>query len=169
MPPEHVLDEVEQAQTRLRPELAAARVTARGHWHLTLAFLGDHADLEAAAAALDSLDVEAFTTDLRGVGAFPRPRAARVLWLGVCTGRDDIVAVATAVRDRLGLDDEQPFRPHVTLARFKAPRDVTAITAGEPTDWAATSTWVVHELVLFESTLGREGATHRARARYPLR
>ena len=75
--------------------------------------------------------VAPFTLALGGGGAFPSPRRASVVWLGVSTGADELTALAgviTATTAPLGFagDDDRPYRPHLTLARVNAARDVRA-------------------------------------------
>ncbi len=131
---------------------------------MTLVLLGDRVDLDASATALGRLDAASFDVVLGGIGAFPRPRAARVLWLGVRTGREQLVVTAEAVCRLLDVVDERPFRPHLTLARFRTPHDVSATTG----DHITTTRWRVEEIVLFESVLGRGGPSYRAHARITL-
>jgi 2'-5' RNA ligase len=63
--------------------------------------------------------------------------------------------------------DEREFVPHLTIARFRRPTDVRpycdAIGAG-----GIGAQWRVEEIVLFESTLGAQGARHEERARIPV-
>src|SRR6266487_741750 len=55
--------------------------------HLTLRFLGDIAEEQVEALGALLRDVAAglkpFALDARGIGAFPDPRAPRVIWLGL--------------------------------------------------------------------------------------
>ncbi|WP_406634856.1 RNA 2',3'-cyclic phosphodiesterase [Amycolatopsis sp. WGS_07] len=82
-------------------------------WHITLAFYGEVDPAETSAflgRALNgrkSVDVQ-----LAGSGTFPG-----VLWLGVAG--EDVADLAAAA----GADDEdRPYRPHLTLARYQRPR-----------------------------------------------
>src|SRR4028118_750679 len=54
------------------------------NWHLTLRFLGD-ADAERHRKIVEGLrrvDAAAFDLEFAGLGAFPRPARASVLWVG---------------------------------------------------------------------------------------
>ncbi len=149
-----------------RPGLGGSgRWVPPAQWHLTLAFLGNDVDLEVVAAQLATVEFGAFMASLRGIGAFPRPRSARVLWLGVCDGRRELIDLAADLDRRLGARADQPFRPHLTLARFRAPVDARSVVTRD----RDVGTWRVDELVLFESVLGSRGARHRPHARFALR
>ena len=168
VPPEPVLDAVAETVDTLRsvcPE--RARWVRREQWHLTLRFLGDHVDLDAAASSLATLAFARFTMRLGGVGAFARPSRANVLWIGVSENCAPLTALAGAVRAAtaaIAPADGTPFSPHLTVARFDRPADVRAIVhrpAGEHVGEA----WRVDELVLVESVLGQGPARHRVHTR----
>lgn len=91
--------------------------------HLTLAFLGAtdparvagiHAALRATAAAHAP-----FTCATGRLGAFSRPGSARVVWYGVADADGRLGALARDVREALEVDDGQPWRAHVTVARAR--------------------------------------------------
>jgi 2'-5' RNA ligase len=155
-------ERVADAATREQLDL---RWTSPTQWHLTLAFLGE-ADPEPVLATLADLDVSAFALSLRGVGAFPRPRAARVLWLGVCDGRAELASLASLVRGRLPSADTESFRPHLTLARARVPVDVSAVV--DP-DLRVGDPWRVGEIVVVESTLQSDAARHEVLGHIRLR
>lgn len=120
--------------------------------HLTLAFLG-----ERPAEALPRLgEVSALVAGRHGafelytarLGGFPGERAARVLWLGLepCPALEDLAADLRGTLQEAGeAFDAKPFRPHLTLARFRAPLPVGEFTAPSPAHFAAD------RLALFES------------------
>lgn len=92
--------------------------------HLTLKFLGDvsPANLELLADAMtaETITHEAFSMTVGGLGAFPSPRRARIIWVGL-----NAPAVLTAllrgieaVAARLGYAaEDRPFSPHLTIGR----------------------------------------------------
>jgi 2'-5' RNA ligase len=133
-------------------------------WHLTVKFFGAVADAEALAASVaDAVRThEPFTVALGGGGAFPNPRRASVLWLGVQRGSDALAALAAPFSD-----DDRPFRAHVTLARTNRSRDVrAAVTALDAC--GESEPWTVDEVVLYESDTRAEGAVHTEVARFRL-
>jgi 2'-5' RNA ligase len=98
--------------------------------HLTLKFLGEIP--ETQIEALDGVvrqaasAVEPFALEARGLGAFPTPRAPRVLWLGLQGEPDAMAALQrqqAEIEDgtaNLGFQKEaRAFTPHLTLARIR--------------------------------------------------
>ena len=98
--------------------------------HLTLKFLGDIREsqiqplqgvLQRAATAAQPFSLEA-----RGVGAFPNPRAPRVIWLALVGGSGEMEALRRLQAEiengtaELGFQKEaRAFTPHLTLARIR--------------------------------------------------
>jgi RNA 2',3'-cyclic 3'-phosphodiesterase len=92
--------------------------------HLTLKFLGDVSldNLDQLAEALKSkvLNQETFTISLGGLGAFPTPRRARVIWIGLeaPVALKALLQGIEAVTAMLGYTPEgRPFSPHLTIGR----------------------------------------------------
>jgi 2'-5' RNA ligase len=166
VPPDAVLDAVAAAINTL--DVPNARWMPRSQWHLTLQFLGDHADLDAVTRGLDGLRAQPCEVQLGGGGAFPRAARATVLWCGIQKGADDLAELARRVTARTGVaPDDRPFRAHLTIARTKTPTNVRAAVASLD-DAFLGRPWAASDVVLFESTLGRDGAQHTEVARYPL-
>jgi 2'-5' RNA ligase len=168
--PEPVLDAVAAAVATIG-ELPGARWATREQQHVTLQFLGNHADIDAVAAALHDLAVHAGDVRIGGAGAFPSERRARVLWAGIAQGDSLLVQLAAAVGALLAPLGHEPearaYRPHLTLARWKAPTDVRPVVASlQACDFG--DAWRVDEVVVYESVLGRGGAQYVARAVVPL-
>jgi 2'-5' RNA ligase len=143
------------------------------NWHLTLQFFGSvqedavaglHAACERAARARPP-----FAIELGGAGAFASPRRARVLWIGVRSGHDQVAALAEALfahSEPLGFPREQrEFRSHVTVARLKAPGDVRSLVGSLRVPPLAMQ---VAALTLYRSHLARTGAEYEALASFPL-
>jgi 2'-5' RNA ligase len=129
-------------------------------WHLTLAFLGN-VDEGVAPELTERLARVAgrhapFQVGLGTLGAFSRPARARILWVGVTTGRDELVRLAGpvgAAARRCGIDlEERHYRPHLTLGRRGAPADVRELLALGAD--LRTPTWQADRFTLFESRLG---------------
>lgn len=143
------------------------------NWHITLRFLGDSTPEQAdrVAGFLDErLAAAPFTIDFGRLGAFPRPSRATVLWLGIDRGADALSEVAAwceqaAVAAGFAPED-RPFHPHLTLARIRPQRDVTALTERVP---PIPLSQRVRELTLYRSHLGRGAAVHEEVTAVPLR
>jgi 2'-5' RNA ligase len=92
--------------------------------HLTLAFLGgiDPGRVPVLERAISDVAARhvALAVPTGRLGAFARPSSARVLWYGVGDAGGAISALAVDLAEALDLANvEQPFRPHVTLARAR--------------------------------------------------
>lgn len=138
--------------------------------HLTLKFIGDGDDalVERLIPAIDGVAARHRPTAMRleGVGAFPSFRKARVLWIGVegeprleLLHHDLELACADA-----GVEVEgRAFRPHVTIARVRAPLDVerarALARAARRIPFSATQD--VTAITLFDSVLAPSGARYR--------
>jgi RNA 2',3'-cyclic 3'-phosphodiesterase len=106
------------------------------NFHFTLIFLGeisDH-DLDKLKEKLAELQFEPFTLTYDGIGAFPNPASARVVWIGVDSeGSQKLTALADEVivkTSELGFKVDKPFSPHMTFLRAKGkPVRLTDISA----------------------------------------
>jgi RNA 2',3'-cyclic 3'-phosphodiesterase len=100
------------------------RWVAHQNIHLTLKFLGDisPANLEQLAEVLrvEAAGHEAFPLSVNGLGAFPNPRRARVIWVGL-EAPPVLAAIQRSVESacaRLGYaPEERSFSPHLTIGR----------------------------------------------------
>ena len=169
--PEAQKDSVQKAIASLEPAaVPGARWTSRESWHVTLKFLGATAEerlaevtgvVEQAASASPPA-----MTSLRGIGAFPGFRRARVLWVGLDDAGGVLGALARTLEEGfvpLGFPAERrPWTPHLTLARFKVP----AAVALEPDRIRLDERpFEVGEIVLFRSHLKAGGAVYEPLAR----
>ena len=156
--PDDVRVDLREHLGRALPGGVPGRAVIPANWHLTLRFLGD-TDAEQhrrLVAALEGAALGArFTVSLGGLGAFPRPRRAGVLWAGVDEGAAELRRVAVVCEEaalRAGFPAERkPFSPHLTLSRLHPPRDLEAVIAAAPPFAARME---VDAVVLFRSHLG---------------
>lgn len=128
------------------------------NWHLTLRFLGQTSAEQhrRLADALRSMAPgPAFELEFGGLGAFPRPARATVLWVGVSEGADAVRALAARAEDAAraaGFAPEgKPFSPHLTISRLREPADLRGPIAAAPPFGGRMP---VEEVVLFRSHLG---------------
>jgi len=95
------------------------------NFHFTLIFLGEKSDseIESIKTKIAQVQFEPFTIVFTGVGAFPKPSSARVVWVGLDqTGGQKLMALANDVMARmaeLGFSPDKPFSPHMTILRAK--------------------------------------------------
>ena len=151
--------------------VAGARWQDDEQLHLTLRFIGEvERPLgEDVAVALDVLSSPRLTLMLEDLGTFARRGRVDSLWIGVGP-RAALAALHRKVDQalvRVGLPPERrEFVPHVTLARFGRdaadPGVMIARGGGE------RIAFEVGHFCLYESELGRDGASYTIVARYPL-
>jgi 2'-5' RNA ligase len=156
-------------QSDLRRQIPDARWAPVEQLHLTLRFLGDlprealtQIEPHLRRAAQDCPAAEA---RVAGLGMFPERGSPRVLWIGIDVAPsflqlqvacEEAAVMAGVPRER------RPFRPHLTLARWRGPARRPVLPA---VDLGPTR---LSRLVLFRSELRREGAQHTALATFEL-
>jgi 2'-5' RNA ligase len=152
--------------------------------HVTLKFLGqvDPALLARFGAALSEAlaPVAGFDVSLRGFGAFPSPRDAQVVWVGVDDPAHRLAGVAGIVDDvagRLAVVEDRsapprPFRAHVTVGRTprRARHGVDATEALAPVSMSDRDFGRVpiSEIHLYESITGGDASTYVLRGKATL-
>ena len=143
---------------RALPGGVPGRAAVAANWHFTLRFLGDTdaGQLRLLTDALGGMRLgPRFEMVLGGLGAFPRPRRASVLWVGVNEGAPDLQRLAAAAEEAAraaGFPAERkPFSPHLTISRLQPARDLEDLVATTPPFGGRME---VGEIVLFRSHLG---------------
>jgi RNA 2',3'-cyclic 3'-phosphodiesterase len=106
------------------------------NFHFTVIFLGeisDH-DVDRIKEKLAGFQFESFTITYTGIGAFPHPAHARVVWVGVeSEGVQKLTALANDVvanMSELGFKADKSFSAHMTFLRAKGrPLSATEISS----------------------------------------
>ena len=166
-----------QVQERLKATRADVGWVRPENLHLTLRFLGQveearlHAAAEAVAAATSGFGPFRFV--LGGLGAFPTPRTARVVWIGVSHGAEKLASLQAKVEE--GLEsvgfppEERAFSAHLTLGRVRGPghREQLAVALtsmpAEP-----LGEMVLHRIELMKSDLNPGGPRYSVLQSFPL-
>lgn len=136
----HLDEHVDGVRTS-QPDL---RWVPPSRWHLTLEFMGECGPHEVSRQlqrwARRAARVEALRLALTGVGSFPKPWTAKVLWIGLGGDVERWRALAAYGQE-----------PHVTVARVRERRDLTGVLA-ELESYAGPA-WTVDEITVFRSHL----------------
>ena len=116
-----VLDSIKKLQDEIK---VAAKPVAIHNMHFTLLFLGEITEEMAkkVQAQLDGIKFSSFDIGFVGVGAFPKPKFPRVIWIGLDQGGEKLVELAKIVEQKLaplGFKSDKPFKPHATIFRIK--------------------------------------------------
>jgi 2'-5' RNA ligase len=165
--PHGVKDVVAEVIEELRPSAPQAKWVPRDNLHVTLAFLGETPLYEEVSSAVSSAagTMAPFSSGLEGLGTFPSPRRARVVWLGL-GGEAFYAAAADATWVRLaplGFEAEKrPFSAHLTIARLRVPAPFDA-----QADVPALA-FDVEALTLFRSRLARPAPVYEPQLVAPL-
>jgi len=140
--------------------------------HYTLRFIGDvgedGARRVAEAAAEAAAAHVAFDATLGGLGAFPNPRRARVIWIGLAGGAEPLETLArdleAALRQR-GFDRaDHAFTAHLTLGRIReAGPDWSARLAAVPA-LDPSLAFRIDRIGVIESQLSPKGSIYTVRA-----
>ena len=160
------------AIVRVLPKALPGKLVASDKWHFTLRFLGSTSReaRDTIIARLSSANLgSVFKIRFGELGAFPNPRRARVLWLGVTRGAErlsDLAAIAeNAARNAGFVAEGRPFTPHLTLSRIDLAQNITALLAQNHT-YAIETT--ITALILYRSRLGGGPAQYEEAARFDL-
>lgn len=154
------------------PDGVPGRAVPVASWHLTLRFLGA-TRVDQLATIVRHLQAAqlggAFDVGFGGLGAFSRPRSARVLWIGLTEGVERMQGLARVAEDAARIAgfpaEEKGFKPHLTLSRIQPPRDVTGAIQRVP---PLGLRMPVREVVVFRSHLGGGPARYEAIERIAL-
>ncbi|MBM3144855.1 MAG: RNA 2',3'-cyclic phosphodiesterase [Chloroflexi bacterium] len=172
--PSDLQERLAQVAGELREQMgdAPVRWVAAGNMHLTLKFLGDvslnNLDVLKDIMRGETADRKPMVISFGGLGAYPKPRSPRVIWIGVEApaefealqrGIDQQTAGVGYARDR------RPFSPHLTLGRVSrnaTPKDVRMIgdvLCAKKVGFLGVAR--VHEVHLYRSDLQPGGAVYK--------
>jgi len=154
-----ILDNITQLQKNIGIE---AKAVPPEQIHFTLQFIGDvdETSKEKIINVLNIIEFSKFQITIKGIGAFPRAKLPRVIWVGVDkAGKESLSNIAALVNKKLlelGFKNDKAFKPHLTIFRVKNKiNDVT----GELTKFNSKifGTQQVSQIKLKKSTLTPNG------------
>ncbi len=151
--------------------IKGVRISPENQIHLTLKFIGDIDSgkipkiSEAVRKAVQG--EKPFEIVLKGVGAFPKEKNARVIWVGA-----EPADILRRISDRIGANlggipfDQKPFKSHITVGRCSDPRDVSGFLEGYREKEFLR--FGCGEILVMRSELLRTGAKHSVLERISL-
>jgi RNA 2',3'-cyclic 3'-phosphodiesterase len=176
--PAEIRSVVEQVHEGLKGASRDVKWVRPASVHLTLVFLGsvDEEEVPALSGAVRGVceGFGPFRLAVRGTGLFPNPRRPRVIWLGLEGDVERMGGLRDALQEVLepfGIERERrPFRPHLTLGRFRKGGFMDDRLASAMDGWTEVESpaCTLTELVLFKSDLRRGGAVYTELDRFPL-
>lgn len=119
---EKILNSISKIQSEIKIK---AKPVSTKNIHFTMQFLGEISNemSEKIQDTLNGIEFGAFEVNLVGIGAFPKPRFPRVIWVGTDEkGGTRLIELAQKISKRLsnlGFKNDKPFKPHVTIFRVK--------------------------------------------------
>lgn len=157
-----------------RARLPKGRWVPPENWHVTLKFLGRtwprlQTMVEDACREV-SAQAAPFEVGLDGLGVFPGPSRARVLWAGLEDPAGGMAGLAATIDERLASDfppEKRGFTAHLTVARFNPPvpmREHAEELAATRVDASPSR---IDHLVLYRSHLSPRGARYEPLATFP--
>jgi 2'-5' RNA ligase len=176
--PDRARTAVDDLISRKRATLPKAHWVSGDNLHLTLAFLGEVAELLlrrlGGALTEASARVSPFTLQLEGSGCFPANGKARVAWIGLSANPELVRlqgTVSAALQAAIGFEPEQrSFSPHLTVGRCAPPWPTSAARS-----WAQAvvgklgEAFPVSSIALIQSRLSPAGASYTTLHRVALR
>lgn len=173
----HLPPSVKAGLSQLRTFIPTARWSDASQLHLTLRFLGEVADaqLNKIEDALDQITAAPFDMSLKGVGCFPENvnKPTRVLWAGISAPPMLFNLQQQIEHAMMGAGfgaSDKPFSPHITLARLKTEKPLSAVKAFLDAHKGYISpSFQVTSFALVESQLHPSGAIYSDRKRFTLR
>ena len=176
--PSEIREQIAKISRELQQSSLPVRWVKTENIHLTIIFLGSVSedtidDIKEKSGAV----VERFSAikiRLNGIGVFPNWRRPRVFWVGL----DGEIESLSNLRNELQTElkalgfkpEKRPFRPHLTLGRFKS-----SLERDEELKWILdrfhdtnSNPHYLNELILFKSDLKPGGPVYTKMAAWPL-
>ena len=158
----------------IRPQRLPWKPTRADQLHLTLQFLGNDITIHQAEEIRQKLHevgplLSPFELSCIGVGAFPSPAKAQVVYASV--EAPELMPLADAVERVLAsisIRRDKPFKPHITIARSKWAQNVAEWVAENKVKTWSGAAWAVSSFSLMESSAELGGHEHRVVERYVL-
>ena len=134
--------------------------------HLTLKFLGDTDEslLENISEKLRqlALSFNQFEIKVKGVGAFPNLRRAKVFWVGTETDSSTLIELAKEIDQQMsefGYDREKRrFSAHLTMGRVRDNKGIEPLIKKlQKEELFNPGKFVVKEILFIKSELTRQG------------
>jgi 2'-5' RNA ligase len=163
--PDDVESYLSEVIYELRPSARRAKWVDARNIHLTARFLGDTEErlLDPIKQLMDDVasDHKQVSCLLSQIGAFPNVNSPRVLWAGLSGDTPKLKRLVANVESEIQLlgfnPESKPFRPHLTLARFRDPRDVDNLPSALDSFTLKAMPMIFDRLILYKSTLTRTG------------
>jgi 2'-5' RNA ligase len=123
---EQILSRLTEAQNIILKTGADLKLVEPQNIHITLRFLGDVTQnmVDKIDKEMQGIVFKPFDVEIKGVGAFPNLKYAKVIWAGIQEGSEALSRILALLEPRfrsLGFaPDSKGFSPHLTIVRVKS-------------------------------------------------
>ena len=181
---QNIKEKISAIQKKLKQTEADVKWVKPENIHLTLKFLGDIDEKKAEKIKniLKNLagDRQTFDMAISELGAFPKLRFPRVIWIGIKEGADDALKITSILDDKLVsigfAKEKRGFSAHITIGRVRSNKNrlrlIEAVNKFNETnqkeftplekDFLTEFTQTVKNITLFKSTLTPQGPIYEA-------
>jgi len=136
--------------------------------HFNLKFFEEisNEDVEKVKKIVEDIckQFQPFEIKIAGVGAFPSMNYARVVWLGVKDGYQNLASLAEMIENALepfGFKTEEKFVPHLTLGRVRSGRNKNEmIVLLKELEDIEVGKMNIDKIILFQSKLSPNGPVY---------
>jgi len=117
-----VINSIKKFQENINIDAKPVELT---NLHFTLQFLGKISKemTQKIIQSLQTIEFSSFNVNLKEIGAFPKPKFPKVVWIGTDdNGRNMLIQLSKKVEkmlEPLGFFSDKPFKPHITVFRIK--------------------------------------------------
>jgi len=124
-----IVKRLTEAQMYIAKTGADLKLVEPRNIHITIRFLGNISPtmIDKIYEAMENVSFKLFQVEIKGLGAFPKPRFPRVVWAGIRKGAEELRNIFEQLEPQLRKLGFQPdpkgFSPHITIARVKTGRN----------------------------------------------
>jgi len=130
---QQVLERLAEVQSMLVKTGADLTIVKPQNIHITLRFLGDITPsmVDKIHKEMQSITFKPFDVEIKGLGAFPSLKYARVIWAGIEKGEEELKKIFSQLEPRLHSlgfrPDPKGFNAHLTIARVRSGKNKTEL------------------------------------------
>jgi 2'-5' RNA ligase len=164
--PAEIKNQAALVQRKLSDDLSNVRWVAPANMHLSLKFFAATSEESLEKIGQIMLSVDAlfapFSINILGLGTFPNPAHARVIWLGIQGGSilNQLHEMLEQRLEQIGIPrEDRPFAPHLTLGRHKQGISVPGSVLRRYESFHCGS-FLAERVILYQSRLDPAGAIH---------
>ena len=164
--PEELKDNIVEIQKKLKEANADIKPVEKENLHFTLKFLGETDKVKEIEAAMEKAlkSFSQFDADIAGISAFPDKNHARVIWLCIKDGMEQMKSLMKdidAELSKIGFEQEKKYIPHITLTRVRSGKNkAELIRLLERLEQTQIGRMCVKEVTLVKSVLSKAGPVY---------